>query len=749
MRIKIVLAMALILFLSLFAYAADMKAEIFLDRYGIPHIYAQNDEDALFAFGYVQAKDRMFMMDAMRRVAKGSLSEIMGPFLLAMDKKYIVYDFEGSARKQWEKMPEGSRKRLYAFIRGINHAIETNAYSDFLYKKLNITPQLFTPTDSLAVTNFVSFFLAESVNRKMMMLELVEKIGREEAEAILGMRFSEALEQALRKDEGSKPADYTFTVPDMLAWIPRFGSNNWVIHPSKTSEGASMLTNDPHVPFQQPSLFYEAHIKTPTWEIYGVTIPTAPAVALGFTPYVSFGGTVTWADVMDLVLMKWDAEKKKVFDGKSWVPVTVEERPRTIKGGKPVQLQVFRTSLGPILKTRGSHAVVMRWSFDESPGDIVAPYQELLAAKNLKEAQKALAKFSPYSANMVIADHRENIGYQMTGKIPIRKGPQHLFHVPYMAGEVEWTGFIPERELLSIENPKEGFVYTANHNFFQSMPYSLSNYFDPGYRAKRIEKLLREKKPLDRKAMENMMSDDASLLAQDFLPLILSQLKKMPMDKTHPALASLDQWDGRCDVDSVACSWFHVIVQVLLEKVFKETMGPVYPAFLEAKYVAIPRLLAYMKGEIKSGKLPQNITKVVDEAVQEAWNRLVKLGSGDIPPWGKVHQVVFANPFDLLGLGLSVGPYPMAGGLFGVGRADWDLNKPFTASFGAPFRMVVVMENPVRAYVVLAPGEHENPNDTHGKDQVELWLKGTLRPVLLDKADIQKPGGEKLELKVN
>ncbi len=737
-----------VVFFALFSHvaAAEKKAEILYDNLGIPHIYAQDDEDAAFAFGYAQAKDRMFMMDALRRVATGRVCEILGSFALMIDRKYIAYDFEGTSKKQWAVMSPESRKTLQAFVDGVNDAIQKGAYSKFLYEKLNVAPEPFTPLDTLVIANFTSFLLEESASRKMMMVDLMARVGKKDAEAILGMPLSEQMSgiPLAQADEDIEFAKSLFA-GKTFPWIPRWGSNNWVIGKSKSGEGAAILNNDPHVPFEQPCLFYEAHIKTPDWEIYGVTLPGVPAIAVGFTPNVSFGATVTWADMMDIILMQWNVDKTQVYDGKKWVDVVTETRERKIKGeSKTRKLTIQRTPYGPILKTKGAYALVLRWSFDEAPDDFVVPYKKLLVAKNVTEARAALRGFTNYSLNMVVADTNGNIGYQFTGKVPVRKGKYQF--VPYMAGETEWTGFVPLEKLPGWENPKEGFIYTANNNFFQKAGFPVSGYFDPGYRAKRIEKMLNEKKPLNKKAMEEMMSDDYSLLSEDFLPVMLKLLEKSAVEKDHVGILELKAWDRHCSVKSKGCAWFHVWVQTLLEKVFKDALDTVYPEFLEARYYAVPRLLAYLKGEIKSEKLPQDKVKLVADAFLEAEQKLMKIGNGQIPEWGKVHQIVFANPFDLLGFKLSVGHYPIYGALFGVGRSDWDLNKPYVASFGAPFRMVAVMEKPVRAYVVLAPGQNENPDDVHGKDQVELWLNGTPRPVLLDKDAILKSGGGKIEL---
>lgn len=717
----------------------EAKIVVYRDRYGIAHILAPDDQAAAFAFGFVQAQDRLFMMDGLRRAATGRLAEILGPFAFPMDKEFSVYDFETVAERMHAKLSFESKRVLEAFIAGVNHAVETKRYSRFLYDKLGVAPAPFTVEDSLAVSAFTSFFLAESASRKMMILDLVEHVGLQEAEAILGLRLPPQLQTILG---GAGTDDSRLPLRPDFPWVPRFGSNNWVISRAKSKEGAAMLANDPHVPLLQPAFFYEAHLKTPDWEVYGVTVPLIPVIAIGFTPHVSFGATVSWADVMDVILMPWDRKKKKVFDGKEWLDVETIVRERKIKGGQTKKITVYRTPYGPILARKGTHAAVLRWSFDQQPKEALSFYPDLLRARNVVQAAAHVRRFAVSSANFVLADTEGNIAYQLSGMIPIKKGPYP--HVPYVAGQVTWEGFIPPEELLSIQNPPEGFLYTANHDFFESIPYPFSNYFAPGYRARRIRELLEEKPKLSRKDMEKMMTDDLSVLATDLVPDILALVS--PKDQGHPLVLALKKWDGHCDLTSVGCSVFHVLVQVLIERVFQEALGPVYPAFLEARYWAVPRLIAYLRGEISSSRLPGDRRKLLKEALAETDRRLKESGAIGLPRWGDLHQVLFENPFDRLGFSLSVGPFPMAGALFGVGRADWNLTKPFTANFGAPFRLVAIMKDPVEAYTVVAPGQHEDPDHRHGRDQVEAWRNGTLRPVILDTSELEGENGEALEL---
>lgn len=719
--------------------ADEAKIRVHRDRYGIPHILAPNDRAAAFAFGFVQAQDRLFMMDGLRRAATGRLAEILGPFAFPMDKEFAAYDFETVAERMRAKLSPHSRQVLEAFIAGVNHAVETKRYSRFLYEKIGAAPAPFTVEDSLAVSALTSFFLAESASRKLMILDMVEQVGLGETEAILGLKLPPELEAILG---GPGPDDSRLPLRPDFPWVPQFGSNNWVISRAKSSEGAAMLANDPHVPFLQPAFFYEAHLKTPGWEVYGVTVPLIPIVAVGFTPHVSFGATISWADVMDVVLMPWDRKEKKVFDGQEWLDVQTIERTRKIKGGQTKTLRVHRTPYGPILARKGTHAAVLRWSFDQQPAEALSFYPDLLRARTVAEAAAHVRRFAVSSANFVLADTEGNIAYQLSGTIPIKKGPYP--HVPYVAGQVTWEGFIPPQQLLSIQNPPEGFFYTANHNFFQSIPYPFSNYFAPGYRAKRIGELLAGKAAFNLSDMEQMMSDDFSALGGDMLPAILSLVD--PDGENHQLVLALKKWDRRCDAASTGCAVFHVLVQVLLEQVFQEALGPVYPAFLEARYWALPRLIAYLRGEISTPSLPGDRRGLLEDALDETSRRLKESGASQLPRWGDLHQVLFENPLDRLGFGLSVGPFPMAGALFGVGRSDWNLAKPFTANFGAPFRLVAIMKQPVEAFAVVAPGQHEDPNHPHGRDQVETWRKGRLRPVFLDTGKLQEENGEALEL---
>ena len=104
------------------------SVEIIYDNYGVPHIYAENDEDAYFALGYAQAQERLFQMEMIRRATSGRLSEILGKDLLPIDKIMLTLSIrkaaERSAKKAFENIDAAFKKQSLAYLKGVNSFID-------------------------------------------------------------------------------------------------------------------------------------------------------------------------------------------------------------------------------------------------------------------------------------------------------------------------------------------------------------------------------------------------------------------------------------------------------------------------------------------------------------------------------------------------------------------------------------------------------------------------------------------------
>jgi len=98
---------------------AGLKApvEIVRDRYGIPHIYAESQEDAFFALGYFHATDRLFQMELFRRRASGTMAEIFGKNLLEDDIFVRQIGIRRAAEAVWrsERLPTFIKQHITAY----------------------------------------------------------------------------------------------------------------------------------------------------------------------------------------------------------------------------------------------------------------------------------------------------------------------------------------------------------------------------------------------------------------------------------------------------------------------------------------------------------------------------------------------------------------------------------------------------------------------------------------------------------
>src|SRR5690606_14524287 len=138
--------------------------EVLYDEWGIPHIYAQHEEDAYYALGYVHAQDRLFQMEMLRRAASGRLAEVLGPELIEVDKFFRTLGINHFAKEHAAKFLSGDtasfQRAAHAYQKGINHFINTGKVP-LEFSIMGIPKQEFTPEDIYLAVGFMSFGFAE------------------------------------------------------------------------------------------------------------------------------------------------------------------------------------------------------------------------------------------------------------------------------------------------------------------------------------------------------------------------------------------------------------------------------------------------------------------------------------------------------------------------------------------------------------------------------------------------------------
>jgi penicillin amidase len=520
-------------------------ATITRDDRGTPHIEAASAEDAIFLQGYVHAQDRLWQMDAIRRFASGELSEVLGTATLETDRETRRLRLRRIAEGHAARLPDGDKKWLVAYARGVNEFLRTHTGKlPLAFTLLNYDPRPWTTVDTLVVGLHMYRDLTTSWRDEINKATLVAGAHRELIEQLFPPRTGLELQP---------------------------GSNAWVLSGARTSTGKPILANDPHLQFGMPSTWYMVHLKAPGLNVSGVSLPGVPSVIIGHNDTIAWGVTNLHYDVQDLYIERFQAQTGQyVFRG-AVEQAQLEREVIPVKGQKPVEFSNWVTRHGPLQANTIGQALALRWMAAE-PGKFDFPFVQINMARNWEEFRAALRRFHGPGQNFVFADVNGNIGYQAAGSLPIRKS--HVGDVPAdgASGENEWECCIPFDELPMAWNPPSGMIVTANQNPFPAgYKYPVHGEFASHYRERQIRSLLGSRKDWTAEQMIAVQKDVYShvhhYIAKEAAAAV--ERKKSSDSALTEAARMLRGWDGQMDRGGAAPMIAALVYQSVIRAVYQ------------------------------------------------------------------------------------------------------------------------------------------------------------------------------------
>jgi penicillin amidase len=522
---------------------------ILFDQSRIPHIFAANDHDLYFAQGYLTARDRLWQMEFQTRAAAGRISEIIGPKAINFDRFQrrmgMVYGAKQSLDGMMADPTTGAM--LQNYTAGVNAYIAQLSAKTYPleYKLLDYRPEPWTPLKCALLLKVMAYDLAGRSD-DLRMTNILKKYGpavvqnlfpdypfREEPIVPVGTKLDFTPLPA-------PPVPKEFTAsssPQALEREPpaELGSNNWAVAGAKTTTGYPMLANDPHLQLNLPSIWYQLQLVAPGVNVYGVSIPGAPGIIIGFNQEVSWGVTNVAADVMDWYQVKFkDAAKKEYWYDNEWKPVRQVVEEIKIRGGATRFDTVYYTHHGPVVydrpekvfnqQTPVSHA--MRWVAHDKSNELRTFYL-LNRARNYQDYQQALQYYISPAQNFVYADIHQNIALWPNGRFPLKWKNQGKFILDGTNKAHDWQGWIPPAQNPHVKNPAAGFVSSANQfSAGPDYPYYINWEFAPVDRAIRINQRLAAMQGITPDSMRQLQNDNFNINAQTVLPTLLAQLNK-------------------------------------------------------------------------------------------------------------------------------------------------------------------------------------------------------------------------------
>lgn len=755
--------------------------DVIRDRWGVPHIYAQTEEDLFFAQGFVHAQDRLFQMDVNRRLGLGRLSEIVGPAGLETDRFARTFGWHKAAEAQAAGIMSHAETRAIseAYAAGVNAFIEQGKLP-IEFSLLACRPEPWRPADSAAWGSVLAWGLSVNWETELLRARLVEELGPEKAADLtpdyreryptivpgptIGPRLAAALSDAYRRAMETLP----------MGAVPAgsgVGSNNWVVDGRRTASGRPILANDPHLPPIFPTIWYENHLDGGRYHVTGFTSPGVPAVIIGHNEQIAWGVTNAFPDVQDLYVERFHPDDPLLYevDGE-WVRAEREEEIIHVRGRRrPVVEEVRYTRHGPIVSglISGEHRpLALRWSCHGRNNHLRA-LTELCRAGDWDAFRRSLHDWAFPSQNVVYADVDGNIGYVMPGRVPVRARGEGLVPVPGWTTEYDWTGWIPFDQLPARFNPPEGYIVTANNRIAgDDYPYLLSGEWQPPYRAERIADLIDALSPLKLADNGRIQNDTVSLLALRFLKQALPPVQEAPAiahSLYARALDRLRQWDGDMRPDQVAPTIFFGWFVSFTRAVMEQALGPELAGDLLGRHELeqfptnpfheIAHELVVRWLEQGPPAWVGDLRIHLQTALQEA---LIVLQSefGPNPAdwqWGRLHYLEIRSPLARIpGLGRLWRPvsYPVGGDGYSVNQAEVGPHlPPDPVHTIASCRMIVDVGRWDNSLSALPGGQSAHLASDHYQDSVKDWLHGDYHPMLFSRARVEQAAKGTLTLR--
>ncbi len=736
------------------------------DERGVPHIRAGNELDMYRALGYVHAQDRLFQMEMVRRLAQGELAEILGPKLLDVDRLFRTLGIREHAQAEAAKLnlKSPAAKALNAYLDGINQYQDTHP-SPLEFDLLGIPKRRFTAQDTMAVTGYLAYSFAAAFKTEPALTHVRDQLGADylsvfdldwHAQGVLSARTSPALNPPVWQ-QLNRIAQLSQTAL-AAAGLPQFeGSNAWALSGSRTVSGKPLLAGDPHVGFSAPSVWYEAHLSAPGFELYGHHQALTPTALLGHNTQFGWSVTMFQNDDMDLIAEKTKpGDPNQVWYQGQWVAMQSRTETILVKGAAPVQLTLRRSPHGPIITdafadSLGTTPVAMWWTFLESENPILEAFYELNRADTLAKARGAASKIHAPGLNVVWANAGGDIGWWAAAKLVIR--PDNVnpnFILDGSSADADKLGFYRFSDNPQEENPARGYIVSANHQPTPRSGVPVAGYYNLPDRAQRLNDILSDERiSWDLQNSQRVQLDVQNGYSARILQPLLGVLITRVTDPLEQALLeSLSQWNGSYDANSVTPTLFTQFLYELAYGAMADEMGEVqFKNLLNTRALdfALPRLAANAHSPWWDNRHTPAIESQADtlEQIWRATLNHLKTTLGKDPSgwgWGKAHTLTHGHPLAAqkpLDKLFNIGPFAAPGGREVPNNLSYTLGPaPWAVSYGPSTRRLIDFAAPEKALGINPVGQSGVLFDTHYKDQAKTYIAGGYVVQHLSEADV-------------
>ena len=779
---KIVIILILLLAIGLFFYWNHLKPtyngnlalkgiaapiETYFDANGVPHIYASNQEDAYVALGYLHAQDRLWQMELIRRIGAGRLSEILGKDLIATDKFFLTMGIDDAADETIKHLDKNSTtfKLTQAYLNGINQFIDDGA-TPIEYTLVGVKKEHFTLKDIYNVYGYMSFSFAMAQKTDPFLSKLQERLDQAYLdELVINPNPKTTMIPVYNKTEETAPTDFVSKIDAIMETLPIspfIGSNAWVIGAEKTAKGKVIFSNDPHIKYSQPGVWYQSHIICPDFELYGFNLALTPFSLLGHNHRFAYGLTMFENDDIDFYVENTDKNNPLKYSIESQtMDFDITKKIIKVKDAEDVELTIKKSVHGPIMNEfigyeNSKKDIAMDWIYTKFKNEMLEATYQISHSTDLDEFKNGVSKIVAPGLNVMYGDADDNIAWFAAGKLYRHENNVSTkYLLDGSNNQDDKLRYLEFRDNPQAINPPLNYVYSANNQPSKIQDSILyPGYYLPEDRAKRITDVLSDLDNISTDDMKKLVNDVTSSKVPGLLKIILSNIDKTTLNSNEKAAYNILQgWKGDFKLSGVAPTIYTKFKYLYLKNVFADEMGEKgFEKFLDTHIVKkqynkqLQEEFSVWNDDIKTKPI-ETKQQIIEKSFKQAVASLEKqLGNMmNQWTWDKVHTVEHGHPIGnkiaMLHDLFNVGPFPINGTNEVLNNQIFHINKEgvYKVIAGPSTRRIVDfndVEN--NSFAIIPTGQSGNPFSKHYKDQAQKFLNGEFFNMLLNKDSIQQ-----------
>lgn len=739
------------------------ETTVYFDDFGIPHIYAASQKDAMTTLGYVHAQDRLWQMELMRRIAPGRLSEIFGSVMLKNDKFFSGLGINEDSEKaiaQLDKNSESYQLTL-AYLDGINQFLEEGP-TPIEFQLVGVPKEKFTIKDVYNIFGYLAFSFAMAQKTDPLLTDIRDELGMDYLKdfGIDGSLAHTKLKSFKGKSEAY--AEISKSVASLLEQspIPPFiGSNSWVVGPQKTKSGKVLFANDPHIGFSQPATWYEAHIVTPDYEMYGYYLAGTPFPLLGHNRDYAYGLTMFENDDMDLFLETNNPENENQYQTpEGFKNYQLSEKTIKVKDSSDVVLKLKKSHHGPLMNglvegLKEDKPISMWWTYLQHKNQILDAVYALSHAKDLAHFHQSIELIAAPGLNIMYGDAKGNIAWITSGKL--YKMPENVNANFILDGS---NGLDDQKEYYDFSenpyaiNPDWNYVYSSNNQVEKIDDYLYPGYYLPEDRAKRIVQLLEPKNDWTKEDFMNMINDDQSSVAPLIVKSILNGIAQNKLTETEKAaIVALQKWNGSNGLTAIAPTIYNQFLYHYLQNTFEDELGKDRFAILLNTHVMKQMIVFQIANESSpwwddktTSDKKETRSEILTRSFKQTISHLEKKLGNQVSgwTWNKVHTIEHKHPLGevaALRSYFNVGPFEINGSNEVINNLMFTFTEAgnHQVKAGPSTRRIIDFSDIENSVSILPTGQSGNPLSDHYKDQAQMYNEGKFRKMKMNKKEIE------------